>query len=419
MQLEGHPSCGCDDFRLSRRRFLRGLGAAGGAAVLTSLVGDTFTEIALGADTSTNVLVVISLRGGADGLSMVVPHGDPAYATARPTIGIPRDSLIAQDDLFGLHPAFAPLLPQWNAGSLAAVHAVGLPQPNRSHFAAMELIEDADPGSTERRGWINRLVGTMGSADPVEAVQLGSGNTATSMFGSEPYLALSDLLRLSIPSGGGVWEGPTRESLAATYRSVGGPLGAGARAALDVSARLADLAQPAPPANGAVYPAGGLASALAQAARVVRRQIGARVVAVDAGGWDMHTQMGMVGGGTMTSRVGELTQSLAAFWVDLGAHSEQVTVVTVSEFGRRVQQNADSGLDHGYGNCMLAMGAGVNGGRYYARWPGLGAPSRVEGDLAVTVDYRSVLSELLASRFPDVSIPSVFPGFTRESVGVA
>lgn len=419
MNHSPQPDCGCDDFAVSRRRFLQGAAAVGGTAILTSLIGDTFTEVAFGAEANTNVLVVLSLRGGADGLSMVVPHGDPAYASARPSIGIPRDSLLARDDMFGLHPAFEPLLPMWTSGAMGAVHAVGLPQPNRSHFAAMEAIEDADPGSQERRGWINRLVGIMGTHDPVEAVQLGNGNAPTSLYGPEPTLSVSSLARLTLPSDGGFWEGPTRDSLGDTWRTVDSPLGIGARSALEVSRRLADLVPSAPPENGAQYPTTSLGDALAQSARVIRRQVGARVIAVDCGGWDMHTSVGSVATGQMSVRLTELAKALSAFWTELGSSGDRVSIITISEFGRRVQQNGDSGLDHGYGNCMLAMGAGINGGAYYSRWPGLGAVHRIEGDLAVTLDYRSVLSELLASRFPGVSIPVVFPGFTREAVGIA
>ena len=174
---------------LSRRGFLAGLAAASTAAVATTTFGDAFRQTAFGATPGGNVLVVLSLRGGIDGLGMVVPHGDPAYYTARPTIALPRASLVATDAMFGLHPQMAPLTWLWDAGELAAVHAVGLPVPNRSHFSAMEEIEDADPGSSVRRGWINRMIGQDATDDPSEAVQLGTSVVPTELYGSAPTLA--------------------------------------------------------------------------------------------------------------------------------------------------------------------------------------------------------------------------------------
>ena len=156
----------CDDFRLSRRRFLAGTGALIGGAAVSGMIGDVFTQTAYGAPGG-NTLVVLSLRGGSDGLSMIVPHGDPGYAKARPTIGLPTGSLLAKDSMFGLHPEFEPVLPMWQSGKFGAVQAVGLRVPNRSHFAAMEAVEDADPGSSARIGWLNRMIGlTAGGRAP-------------------------------------------------------------------------------------------------------------------------------------------------------------------------------------------------------------------------------------------------------------
>ncbi len=411
-------ACGCPDFQVSRRSLLRGAAAVVGAAVTTSLVGDVFTQTAYGNVTGGNVLVVVSLRGGADGLSLVVPHGDPAYAEARPVIGIPTGSLLAKDAMFGLHPAFAPLVPLWNAGTLGAVHAVGLPQPNRSHFAAMEEVEDADIGSPERRGWINRMVGLMGAPDPVRGMQLGSGIVPTSLYGEVPTVSLSNYRKLTLPGATGSWAAPTRQSLTSAWTGVDTALGRGAVSALDVTQRLASLNGSQAPANGARYPGTSLGDALGETARTVRADVGARVIAVDCGAWDHHTGLGTVNAGLLRNNAVDLAGSLAAFMTDLGADGSRVTVLTISEFGRRVHENGGNGLDHGHGNCMLAMGAGVKGGRYVAQWPGLADGNLVQGDLAVTTDYRSVLSEAVSARFPEVSVPQVFPGFSPTPVGL-
>ena len=157
----------CDDYRgTSRRGFLRGSLALGGAAAVTVAHGSAFTQTAYAAAPVDQVLVVLSMRGAADGLSLVVPHADPIYYAARPSISVASDQLLVKDGMFGLHPSLAPLLPLWNAGKMAAIQATGLPVPNRSHFSAMEDVEDADPGSAARVGWLNRLVGRNGTGSP-------------------------------------------------------------------------------------------------------------------------------------------------------------------------------------------------------------------------------------------------------------
>jgi uncharacterized protein (DUF1501 family) len=412
--------CECTDFQAGRRRFLQGSLGAAGTLAAAAMFGDVFTQVAYGAETGGNVLVVLSLRGGADGLSMVVPHGDRDYAPARPRIAVPAAQLLAADPMFGLHPAFAPLLPLWNAGRFAAVQAVGLPAPNRSHFAAMEAVEDADPGSAERRGWINRMIGLVGTADPAEAIQLGTPMAPTALYGSAPTLAADRLRDLQLSgSSDPVWMRRQEDALAGVWGSVGGALGRGARSALTVTATFSSLASAAvTPQNGAAYPSGGLGTALAETAALIRADLGTRAVTLDYGGWDMHTSMGTVASGQMRNRVDEMARALAAFFTDLGALGDRVTVVTLSEFGRRVEENGANGLDHGHGNCVLVLGAGVRGGRYYGTWPGLGSGQLVSGDLAVTTDYRSVLAEIVGAQFPAVSLPTLFPGFAPQSVGL-
>lgn len=408
----------CGDFRSSRRRVLAGMGAVAGAAVTSSMIGGAFREVAYGATLGNpNVLVVLSLRGGADGLSLVVPHADPAYLKARPDIGVPTDQLVARGSYFGLHPKLAPLAPLWNGGSFGAVHAVGLPQPDRSHFSAMEVVEDADPGSSERRGWINRLVGALGTSDPAEGIQMGGSTIPTSLHGPAPVLGMDSLADLTFV--GGASETPRAiASTTALWRGHSGPLAQGVNSAVDTVGRFGSLASVAPaPQNGATYPGSTLGRVLKNTAQLIRSDIGARVITIDQGDWDMHVGLGTTAWGDMQRNAGDLASSLAAFMQDLGALTSQVTVVTVSEFGRRVVQNGAGGLDHGYGNCMLMLGGGVLGGEVHGQWPGLGALNLVDGDLKVTRDYRSVFAEIVRARFPEVSVPAVFPDFVPEPVG--
>jgi uncharacterized protein (DUF1501 family) len=414
-----NDGCSCPDFRVSRRRFLGGLTATAGALAVTSVFGDAYRQVSYGASgTNGNVLVVLSLRGGADGLSMVVPYGDTGYAAARPRIAVPSGKLIETNGMFGLHPKFKPLQAMWRAGTFGAVHAIGLPQPNRSHFTAMEAIEDADPGSTARLGWINRMVGLTAGANPAEAVQLGSAIVPTSLFGSAPVMGLEHLTDLKL--GGGTTEQVRhRESLTKAWANTRGAIGTGARSALRTTDQIGRLATIIPkPHNGAVYPEGSLGDVLLDTATLIRAKVGARVVTIDYGSWDMHVDVGTLDWGWMAKRVDELARALAAFFKDLGLLGQQVTLVTLSEFGRRVAENGNWGLDHGYGNCMLLLGAGVRGSQVHGQWPGLARADLIDGDLAVTRDYRSVLAAVLRARFPDIDVSKVFPNFQPESINV-
>ena len=405
----------CDDFRLSRRRFLAGTGALIGGAAVSGMIGDVFTQTAYGAPGG-NTLVVLSLRGGSDGLSMIVPHGDPGYTKARPTIGVPTKSLLAKDSMFGLHPEFEPVLPLWQSGKFGAVQAVGMPVPNRSHFAAMEAVEDADAGSSARIGWLNRMIGLTPEDVPQEGLQLGRTMLPTALVGPASAVSARQLSDFRLPGGDeDAAQVRMRGALSTLWGGQSSATAKAAQAALKVSATMSSLAKDAKPANGAKYPDGDLGRALAAGARVIKAGVGVRVITLDYGGWDMHVDLGTVSNGDMRSHVGEVAKAVAAFFTDLGADADLVTLVTMSEFGRRVEENGGHGTDHGHGNAMLLFGAGVRGGQVHGAWPGLSSGKLIDGDLAVTTDYRGVLSEVIAARFPDVSTAGVFPGFTGHS----
>jgi uncharacterized protein (DUF1501 family) len=411
-----HEPDGCDCRSTSRRSLLRGAALAGattmfGSAAVT--MGPTLAAAAAPRRTPNSTVVVLSLRGAADGLSLVVPHGDPAYYQARPGIGIQPAALVASDGFFGMHPAMAPLVPLWNAGKLAAIHATGLPAPNRSHFAAMEELEDADPGSSKRTGWLNRLVGSDDVSSNLQALAVGAG-IPTSMIGPEPIMAFSDLDTASLAGGDRKSDprGLRMKAMRTQWTRNRSALGSGFREALDAVVDL-DPAR-AQRARKGLYPDDDLGDALSSVARTLRADVGVSAVTVDSGDWDMHVGLGAAGGGWMQGNAGKLAAAIAAFFTDLGPVADRVTLVTISEFGRRVQENANGGLDHGWGNVMLAAGAGVKGGRYYGTWPGL--TNSLDADLAVTTDYRSVLAEIVAAR-TTASTAAVFPGFQRERVG--
>jgi uncharacterized protein (DUF1501 family) len=410
---EPAETCCAEYAAMSRRGFLGGalLGTTTvfGGAVMT-------TSAARALAPAESVLVVVSLRGAADGMSLVVPHGDPVYYQARPGIAVPAERLLARDGFFGLHPALEPLLPWWAAGKVAAIHATGLPAPNRSHFAAMEELEDADPGSDARVGWLNRLVGADAIDSPLQAFGVGGGAPPSSLAGPAPFLTGNSVADVRIPGADNADIAAQRmRSLHTLWDGSSHPLAGAVRSAFRADSDFEPVRRtPEQPANGATY-AGDLGDALQAAARVVRGDVGVQVLTVDHGDWDHHTDLGTLQWGRMLRQAGELATNLDAFLTDLGPLADKVTVVVLSEFGRRVKENANRGLDHGYGNVMFVLGAGVRGGRYYGLWPDLTA--EIDSDLTVTTDYRTVLWDVVSARF-GTSPAAVFPSFSPgESLG--
>jgi len=407
---------------VSRRSLLAAAGALGALATVPGLSGPDFaTSLAFAGTRYTgDTLVVLSLRGGCDGLSMVVPVGDPAYYAARPTIAVPASRTLALDAMFGLHPAMAPLKPLWDAGHLAAVHAVGQPNPTRSHFSAMEQMENAAPGSHLRTGWLDRMVGAGGSPETFSSVSVGSSNAPASMIGPTPELSMRSVAEFKLNAVRKAGDDKRWSTLLTSLYQDAPPVLAAPTTstlrALSATSRVASSAST--PAHGAAYPSSGVGDALRDVARLVKAGLGLRAATVDVGDWDMHAGLGRSDKGWMFDRLTDLGQALAAFWIDLGSFQDRVSLVTLSEFGRRVAENASGGLDHGLGNVSLVLGGGIRGGQVYGRWPGLGASDLVGGDLAGVTDYRTVLAELLEKR-TGVSTKDVFPGLDAARLGLA
>ena len=403
-------SC-CNEYgRLTRRGLFTGSLALGTTVVLGSAV---VTAAPASAESAGAVMVVLSLRGAADGLSLVVPYNDQVIkdGSARPRIGLPPQSLLKTNGTFGLHPELAPLSSLWDDGELAAVHATGLPAPNRSHFAAMEEIEDANPGSGAREGWLNRLVGNLPGSSPLQGFAVTGGVVPTSLFGPQPVMSAADVESVGFPGVDGD-DGSRLRSLHTLWDPASGGLGTAMRSAFASATAFA----PARSTRDSVssYPNTDLGRALSEAARIIRGNVGVGVITVDQGDWDMHSGLGTLDWGSMRNNARDLAASLAAFMADLGDQRSKVTLVAFSEFGRRVRENANFGLDHGHGNVMFVAGAGVKGG-YYGTMPPLS--NTLDADVPVTTDYRSVLSEIVTTRL-NASRAAVFPGFTPEPVGV-
>ncbi|HLK16692.1 MAG TPA: DUF1501 domain-containing protein [Fimbriimonadaceae bacterium] len=377
-----------------------------------------------------DVLVSIFLRGGMDGLNVVTPYGEDAYYKLRPSLAIPRpgaaggkpgERLLDLDGFFGLNPALAPLLPFYRDGRLAFVHAVGSGDPSHSHFEAMEAMERGLHRNGERSasGWLSRhLLATPARKEtPLRAVAL-SGTLPTSLSGATEALAMESLdeFKLNLD--------PTQEplfqqGLEELYGEGKDVLTTAGRETLEVLKTLNRLNPAAYRAShGAAYPKSDLGLALRQVAFLIRADVGLEVAVLDRGGWDTHFIQGSTSG-ILTNQLDDVGKSLAAFATDLGPELGSVTVVLQTEFGRRAYENSSGGTDHGHGSVMTVLGGGTKGGKVYGRWPGL-SESRLDGpgDLAVTTDYRSVLSEVLAKRMGNRELGSVFPDFGAANVGV-
>ncbi len=404
---------------LSRRIFLRGSAVTmvgAGAAPLW------LQRAALAAENTgkrKKVLVAIFQRGAADGLNIVVPHGDPSYYSLRPSIAVPRpnaakqaDTAVDLDGFFGLHPALSPLKPIWDRNQLAIVHAAGSPDPTRSHFDAQDYMESGTPGlKATADGWLNRaLPPAIGKPSPVRAISLGPATPRT-LRGGNSVVALDNISTF------GVRDQASAEVLKSMYGgSKDALLGNTGRETFEAVALLKGIQQtPYQPASGARYPVGKFGESLKQIAQLIKADAGLEVAFADLGGWDHHVnEIGQKASvGQLANRLDEFGSSLAAFYQDMGDRMEDVVVVTMSEFGRTAKENGNRGTDHGHANAMFVMGGAVKGGKVYGDWPGLAAEQLYEKrDLALTTDFRAVLGEAVHTHLGNKTIQSVFPNYT-------
>ena len=404
----------------TRRVFLRN-GAI--AAVGTAALPGFLTRAALGAADSAGRnkrLVIIFQRGAADGLNIVVPHGEASYYSMRPTINIPRRSVLDLDGFFGLHPAMASFQPLWAQKHLAIVHAAGSPDPTRSHFDAQDFMESGTPGfKVTADGWLNRVLRNQSAFDSANrsafrAIALGP-SLPRILSGKEAAVAVNNLNDFGV--GGKNSNAPISKSFEAMYdHSVDAVLHGTGQETFDAvkALKAADPAKYAPASN-ANYAKGRFGDSLKQLAQMIKANLGVQVAFADIGGWDHHVNEGSTQG-QIANVLGDFSQSIAAFWIDLGDLAEDTVVVTMSEFGRTARENGNRGTDHGHANVMFVLGGPVKGGKVYGRWPGLSQSQLYEGrDLAVTTDFRAVLSEAVSKHLGNHDLATVFPGFDGQS----
>ena len=412
--------------RPTRRGFIRGCSAA-----IAGMAGTRFTGLAFGepgGDFNDEILVHVFLRGGMDGLNVVVPISGTDrgyYEAARPDLQVPAsgpDAAVSLGAGFGLHPSAAQWLhPLYQDGKLAVVLAAGLDEANRSHFDAQEYMDRGTPGDrTTGTGWLARHLSSAHNL-PAEIVMpsLSVGSTqATSLLGDNDTINLSDPDSFNLEIGPWAWRDAQRHSLRAFYSSDSTWLHTSGLQALD-SMDLIDLSASGgyTPANGAQYPNSSFGDALQVVAQMVKLDLGLRVAALDLGGWDTHNGQGDGSGGYFAGLLETLAQGMAALYTDFDGsgssdYAQRLTLVVQSEFGRRLGQNADRGTDHGHGNAMLVLSGNAIGG-VHGGWPGL-APGELfdSADLAVTTDFRRVLSEVLIRRMGNNHLGFVFPEYT-------
>lgn len=472
----------CDEYyELSRRQFLQTSGTAAAAAAMLAASPAWLPRVALaqgGSSSVPDVIVSIYLRGGTDGLSVVVPFNDPVYVspTCRPTLRVyaPDDTsqavgrralALANAQVnsgsstfnFGLHPAMAGLVPAYQDGKLLLLHATGLVSTNKSHFDAQRWMENGLPSSNNSlTGWLGRHLATRPPANPatlLRAIGVADGLQRT-LVGSPMALpipsvqsnpgtppALNNLAAVSgsNPNGYGLTgtsatSASRRALLDQLYDISPEPMSSAATNTVNTITRLNQIgASGYAPANGAVYPTNTFGHALRTTAALINANDTAptgqfvEAVAIDTGGWDTHNQQfafDSVAGvftGSMITPMQQLANGLGAFYRDvIAGRGRNVTVVVMSEFGRRIGENGTTGTDHGYGNFMMVLGTAVLGGRVLATWPGLPTgPQLTNVDTQVTTDLRHILAEIIDKRLGNGgNLSTVFPGFVPSYKGV-
>ena len=398
----------------SRRIFLRD----GGLALVSLGFAPSFlARTAASTAARQKLLIAVFQRGAMDGLNMVVPYGERAYYKSRPSIAIPKpggaDAALDLDGFFAFHPRLAPLKPVYDRGELAVVHACGSPDHTRSHFDAQDYMESGTPGvkSTDD-GWLNRtlVASRVPDASPFRAVALAP-TLPRALQGGASALAIGQIAQFGLRDerdGMGVATSFEEQYAAAADRVLQTP----GREAFD-AIRLMKQADPSRyrPAAGAEYPRSAFGQALRQVAQLAKSNVGLEIAFAESGNWDHHVNEGSTQG-LLAARLDDFARGIGALVADLGERMRDTVILTMSEFGRALAENGSRGTDHGHGNAILVIGAGVNGGRVYGKWPGLERDRLFEGrDLQVTTDFRDVFAEVVTSHLGVGDVSGIFPGY--------
>jgi uncharacterized protein (DUF1501 family) len=419
---------------LSRRIFLKR-----GALALASIGslpawGPAFlrqTVMASDAPRRGKVLICLFQRGAADGLSMVVPHGDAHYyeyrkeiALARPAQSSGSSACLDLDGFFGLHPQLAPFLPIYKEGHLAVIHACGSPSASRSHFDAQDFMESGVAGDKAvQAGWLSRALRACPEdrarqATPFRAVSM-TATTPRSLQGDLDPLAIPDLRSFGLGAAKvgnlGLAQG-TAAGFESMYDSAVHDVLHGAGKESFEALSLLKKVDPAnyKPANGASYPQGGFGRSLQQIAQLVKADLGVEVAFAECDGWDTHANQGATAG-ALASKLHDFSHAIAALYQDLGDRMDDVVILTMSEFGRAARQNGNKGTDHGHATAFFALGGQIAGGKVLGQWPGLAPEQLFESrDLQVTTDYRDLFGEIAGKHLGVTKLAEVFPGYASD-----
>ena len=402
---------------VTRRGFMKG----GALALIGTSTIPSFLERSVMAEVTTAAankkkLVVLFQRGAADGLNIVVPYQEKSYYQMRSSIAIQQNQVIDLNGFFGLHPSMAAFKPLYDQGHLAIIHAAGSPSTSRSHFDAQDYMESGTPDlKITPDGWLNRALQAEDLAaahkqTAFRAVALGTQVPRT-LQGPIPAIAVANVADFSV-GGRGNTTSPISNAFQAMYDESTDSLLHGTGDETFEAVKMLKAADPAKyqPQNGANYPNTPFGNSLKQIAQLLKANLGVEAAFSDIGGWDTHQNQGNVNG-QLANRLTEFSTSIAAFWQDMGTDTENITLVTMSEFGRTARQNGTGGTDHGHANVMFVLGRQVKGGKVYGKWPGLSPDQLNEGrDLKVTTDFRNVLGEAAYRSLGAKNLDIVFPG---------
>ncbi len=391
---------------------------------------------------SDNILIFVYLRGGIDGLSLLTPmdgHPDRGHYEALRSNGtmIPSNQLLSIGQGFGLHPAAGAMRDLYQQEDLAIIRSCGLPsyEVNRSHFEAQRYSELGTPGNRfTQTGWLTRHLATENNYPPAIPlpVVVTESNTTHSLLREPTAVSLRYPASFDFDTTGAAgFNDDQEQALADIYTAGSNELDLAGEQAMAAVKIVEQVDFNAPPANGAQYPVRadnparltGFGEELKIMAQLIKQETGVRIGQSDRGGWDTHNnQRNLVVGEGFYDSVRDISEAFKAFFTDLdvlapggGTWAERTTMLVYSEFGRRAFDNADAGTDHGWGTNSLVIGGGVNGGRQYGQWPGLGPADLFQSaDVRATVDYRSVWTEILLKRLRNNQIHQIFPGFPEN-----
>jgi uncharacterized protein (DUF1501 family) len=399
---------------MKRRDFIKSGALALGS--FTLLPGLLKSGVVPSIGSSNPILVAIFLRGGADGLNVVVPYADSEYYNLRSTIAIAepgkKDGALDLDGFFGLHPRLDKIHSLFQQRSLAVVHACGSHNETRSHFDAMDYMESGSSEIKLNDGWINRYLSASKREKSVfRAVALGP-SLPFSMAGAANAISLSSLETLQLR------DSPRMtvylDAIVELNIERDDFLGEVAFSALEAieAGKIKLDPEEYKPKNGADYGNGPFGLAMKDIAQIIKADIGLEVATTDLGGWDTHTNQGAGASGALADVLGTLNDGVFAFVTDLGNLMDRVVILIMTEFGRTADQNGSGGTDHGHGTAMFVAGGGVKGGVVYSQWPGLKNNELYEGrDLAITTDFRRIFGEVLVDHMGCADVSAVFPGY--------